>query len=360
MSLGRVSAAALVCLILPFWSESASAQQPSASSNQRHTGGGLLYFASYRERDNPAAVQNRHIVGPLFTIYWSDVEPQQGKFAWEALDRQTAPWLKAGKKVAVRIMWVSSGNWEEPAADRPTPAWVVEQGARTAVAEKTARKTYIPLVWDPIYRQHSQAFLAEVARKFDGDPNILFIDVTPGAETNPYRFRRINVIEPEFKQRFTAAEASDGRKYSHELWLETVRQSVDDAVARFKQTRLLVTLNVGSLDGPEQFQQIGKHCVERGCFVGQNGLNGRSYLDDSPRRRAFRDWGGRTGLYFEMVDPSGGATGTLMEVMQAAERIRCDYLGVYAADVLRGTPGYKDYDPSYEMALEYGARVVGK
>ena len=51
-------------------------------------------------------------------------------------------------------------------------------------------------------------------RKFDGDPNILFIDVTPGAETNPYRFRRINVQEPEFKTRFAETPASDGRKYT--------------------------------------------------------------------------------------------------------------------------------------------------
>ncbi|MBI3465415.1 MAG: hypothetical protein HY000_20520 [Planctomycetes bacterium] len=61
-----------------------------------------------------------------------------------------------------------------------------------------------------------------------------------------------------------------------------------------------------------------------------------------------------------MVDPSGGMTGTLMEVMQAAEQIGCDYLGVYAVDVLRGTRGHPDYDPSYEAGLEYGARVVGK
>ncbi|MBI3466294.1 MAG: hypothetical protein HY000_25045, partial [Planctomycetes bacterium] len=289
------STATLIILVVSLPSEAAAAQPARAAS--REAGGGLLYFASYRERNNTTAVQNPHIVGPLLTIYWSDVEPEEDKFAWEGIDQQMAPWLEAGKKVAVRIMWVSSGNWEEPAADRPTPAGVIEKGAKTVSAEKTARKTHIPLVWDPVYRACAKTFLAEAARKFDGDPNILFIDITPGAETNPYRFRRINVIEPEFKQRFTAAAASDGRKYSHELWLETVKQSVDDAVAAFKQTKLLVTLNVGSLDGPEQFQQIGKHCVDRGCLVGQNGLNGRSYRDDSPRRRAFLDWGERTGLY---------------------------------------------------------------
>jgi hypothetical protein len=46
--------------------------------------------------------------------------------------------------------------------------------------------------------------------------------------------------------------------------------------------------------------------------------------------------------------------------MQAAERIGCDYLGVYATDVLKGTRGQKNFDPEYEQALEYGAKALGK
>jgi len=116
-------------------------------------------------------------------------------------------------------MWSSSGNWPEPAAKHPTPQFVLDAGAVTVRSESS--KTNVPLFLDPIYRRCANRFLAEVARKFDGDPNVLFVNVTPGAETNPYRFRRINVNEPEFKTRFTEKAASDGRKYAHELWLET-------------------------------------------------------------------------------------------------------------------------------------------
>ncbi len=319
---------------------------------------GLLYFASYQERDNPAPARNPYVIGALFTIYWSDVEPREGVFDWTALDRRIAVWTAAGKKVALRIMWSSSGNWPEPAAKHPTPQFVLNAGAVTVHSESS--KTDIPLFWDPIYRKHAARFLREVARKFDGDPNVLFVDVTPGAETNPYRFRRINVAEPEFKPRFLAASASDGQRYSHQLWLETVKQSVDVAKAAFQKTPLLVTLNVGSLDGPEQFEPMGTHAVSRGCYVGQNGLNSRSYNEDSPRKTAFRDWGAKTRLYFEMVDASGNNTGSLMDVMKAAERIGSHYLGVYAADVLRGTKGQGNFDPEYEAALAYGAKVIGK
>ena len=183
----------------------------------------------------------------------------------------------------------------------------------------------------------------------------------PGAETNPYRFRRINVQEPEFKQRFAEAAASDGRTYSHELWLETVKQAVTDATEVFRKTKLLVTLNVGSLDGPNQMQLIGDHCVARGCYVGQNGLRGNNYMKAGPRASPFLGWGQKTKLYFEMLDAtSAGTTGPLLDVMKRAEDIGCDYLGVYSADVLKGTPGQPDYDLEYAKALEYGAQALGK
>jgi hypothetical protein len=319
---------------------------------------GLLFFASYPERDNVAAITNPHIIGALHTIYWTNIEPREGQFDWSDIDRRVARWSMAGKKVALRIMWSSSGNWPEPAAKRPTPQWVLEKGAVTV--RSNSSRTDIPLVWDPIYRRYARLFLQEVARKFDGDPNILFIDITPGAETNPYRFRRINVQEPEFKQRFSQTSASDGRKYSHELWLETVRQSVADAVAAFATTKLLVTLNTGSLDGPSQMQQIGDYCVANGCYVGQNGLRGNNYAKDGPRASPFLQWGEQTRLYFEMLDATGaGTTGPLMDVMKRAQDIGCDYLGVYSADVLKGTSGQSDYDPDYAKALEYGARALG-
>lgn len=330
------------------WAGTLAAAQPT----------GLLYFASYPQRDNPAPAKNPHLVGALFTIYWSDVEKSEGVFDWSGLERRMEVWTKEGKKIALRIMWSSSGNWPEPAAKHPTPQFVLEAGAVTA--HSVSSKTDIPLPWDPVYRKHARRFLAELARKFDGDPNILFVDVTPGAETNPYRFRRINANEPEFKHRYAETVASDGRKYSHELWLATVKQGVDDAVEVFHKTPLLVTLNTGSIDGPEQFQAMGDYCVSRGCLLGQNGLNARSYDGESARKTAFQAWGAKTKFYFEMVDAAGSNTGSLLEVMKAAERIGCSYLGVYAVDVLRGTTGQNNYEAAYEEALAYGAKALGK
>jgi hypothetical protein len=107
-------------------------------------------------------------------------------------------------------------------------------------------------------------------------------------------------------------------------------------------------------------QQIGDYCVANGCYVGQNGLRGNNYAKDGPRASPFLQWGEQTRLYFEMLDATGaGTTGPLMDVMKRAQDIGCDYLGVYSADVLKGTSGQSDYDPDYAKALEYGARALG-
>ena len=327
---------------------------------QRAPGAGLLYYAKadYAHADNAAVIANPYLCGALFQIIWSEVEKEDGKCDWREVDRWLKPWLDARKSVAIRIMWVTSGAWPKPYYKTPTPKWVWEKGARFAFLEAT--RTEIPLVWDPIYKKYAMRFLEQFAARYGDNPRVLFVDVTPGAETNPYRFGLNNPANLAFKDSYASVKASDGRSYSEELWLETVKDWVDASARVLPKTPLLVTLNVGSLKGPDRAREIGEYCVSKGFYVGQNGLAGRSYQDpEVGRTKAFLEWSKRTKLFFEMVAGTGGRTGTLMEVMQAAERINCHYLNVYPEDVLRGTPGQKGYDPAYEAALKYGAERLG-
>ena len=330
---------------------------PAVCSAAGPSGRGLLFFASYPERANTAAIANPYVSGALHTFYWSNVEPAEGRYDWEDVDRRIRPWVEAGKQVALRIMWSSAGSWPEPAAKRPFPQWLTARGA--AAVNTPVSGAAVPLVWDPLYKVHARRLLREMARKFDGHPAIAFIDVTPGAETNPYR-ARMDRYEAGFREVFKNTPASDGRGYSEQLWAETVKWYIDEAAAAFRSTKLLVTLNVGSLDGPSRFREFGEHAVSKGMFVGQNGLNRNSYQSGSERKNLFAEWDNRTQLYFEMNAALGGTTGSLMEVMKAAERIDCDYLGVYAVDVLKGTRGQPRFDAAFEEALKYGAEAIGK
>ncbi|MFZ5830866.1 MAG: hypothetical protein ACOY3P_12295 [Planctomycetota bacterium] len=338
------------------------ARRGAGSSPSGETGGGLLYYAKNdvgSAADNTAAIANPYITGALFQVIWSEVEKSDGQYDWAELDRWMKPWIDAKKKVAVRIMWSTSGNWPRPFYKTPTPRWVWQKGAKFAFHQPSG--TEMPLIWDPIYCQYAWRFLKEFAARYDGHPALLFVDVTPGAETNPYRFGTINKRYPEFKNEFAKIRTSDGRSYSEDLWLETIKRWVDESDRTFEKAPLLVTLNVGGLDGPDRSAEIGDYCVARGFYVGQNGLAAGSYRSLAQGRAvAFVRWSKETKLFFEMAHGTRGSKGELMEVMKAAERIGCDYLNVYPEDVLRGTSGQRTYDPSYEEALKYGARVVRK
>lgn len=350
----------------------------AAPAVTREPAGGIFYYEGYVGRDNTEAVNNPHIIGPLFQLYWSEIERQPGEFDWSAWDRRLAPWLKAGKKFALRLMWCSSGNWPHPASKTPTPAWVWAAGAK--FAKYPLNDTEIPLFWDPIYKQFARRFMAEVARKFGDDPRLVLVDVTPGAETNPYRFRVFNAWRPQFKDEYAAVRASDGRAYTDALWLETLRDYIDASAAAFPRTPLLVTLNVGGMTG-DRLGEIGAYCVGRGFYVGQNGLSPTNPRPGTRRAELFGGWAKDTRVFFEMVDATGdnlaalmrrwgkppvpGAkdepdTSTLADYIGSAEAMRCSYFNVYAEDVIKGTRGTKTYDPAWEEALKRGAAVLGR
>lgn len=332
-----------------------------AARPRREPAAGLLYYAKadYAFADNLAVIANPHICGAFFQIVWSEVEKADGQCDWREIDAWLRPWLAAKKSVAIRIMWVTSGAWPKPYYKTPTPRWVWEQGAKFAYLEAT--RTEIPLVWDPIYRKYALRFLEQFAARYGDHPQLLFVDVTPGAETNPYRFGLNNPANLAFKDTYARTKASDGRSYSEDLWLATVKDWIDASARVLKHTPLLATLNVGGLHARDRSVEIGDYCVSRGFYVGQNGLAGRSYQDPAqPRTQAFHRWAKETRLFFEMVAGTGSRTGTLMEVMQAAERINCSYLNVYPEDVLRGTPGSRNFDPAYAAALQYSAAALGR
>ena len=326
----------------------------SSGASLENNSAGILYFHSYGKELTQDVIDNPYIIGGLYTIVWNEIEPQKGKYNWEKVDQFIKRWTDSGKKVALRIMWSMSGYWKNPSAHTPTPQWVWEEGAKFAYHEKS--NTQIPLFWDPIYYMHAMNLLREINRHFGCNQNILFIDITPGAETNPFRFGTIHRKDPAYKAVFENTRASDGRTYSDELWHTTVIDWINSTAKIVTDIPCLVTLNVGSLNGKNFFEDFGQCAVDNGMYVGQNGLKEGSYEQrDMQRKELFIRWSKQTKLFFEMVHAAETAnTGTLQGVMEAAKRIHCSYLNVYAVDVIKSTVGNKNYNPQWERAMKNG------
>jgi len=109
-------------------------------------------------------------------VPWSFLEPKEGEFNWSLLDTPAQRWVARGKKIAIRVS--CSESWLRYA----TPRWVQDAGAKGVEFEfgkgpRAGGPLWDPDYLDPVFLQKLDHFLAAMARRFDGNPNVAFIDV---------------------------------------------------------------------------------------------------------------------------------------------------------------------------------------
>jgi hypothetical protein len=109
-------------------------------------------------------------------VPWSFLEPQEGRFNWSLLDTPAQRWIDKGKQIALRIS--STESWMRWA----TPEWVHAAGARgynftTGKGVDPNGPFWEPDYKDPVFLKKLDNFLAAMARRYDGNPNVAFIDI---------------------------------------------------------------------------------------------------------------------------------------------------------------------------------------
>ena len=109
-------------------------------------------------------------------IPWSYIEPEEGRFAWSVLDTPAQRWIAKGKQVAFRI--TASESWTRWA----TPKWVHDAGAkgydfRPGRGIEASGPFWEPDFDDPVFLRKLDHFLAAMAARYDGNPEVAFVDV---------------------------------------------------------------------------------------------------------------------------------------------------------------------------------------
>jgi len=113
---------------------------------------------------------------------WGDLEPKEGEYHWEIIDRDLEAWAKLGKQFAFRVAGASSHSkdfWV-------TPKYVFDAGATYSRFEinnpkletlGTPGSKLVPVFDHPIYMQKVEKFVRALAARYDGNPNLAFIDI---------------------------------------------------------------------------------------------------------------------------------------------------------------------------------------
>ena len=114
------------------------------------------------------------------TVYlrlpWAFIEPEEGKFNWAVVDTPAQRWIADGKKVSFRFTCCES--WLRWA----TPEWVHQAGAKGinfhfGKGPAEDGPLWAPIYDDPVFLEKLDRFLAEAGKRYNGNPDIEFIDV---------------------------------------------------------------------------------------------------------------------------------------------------------------------------------------
>lgn len=145
--------------------------------------GWVLYFYSnipdnYGSRLAPSDTVDEFpgVTTVYLRIPWSYVEPEEGRFCWSVVDAPAQRWIAKGKQVAFRFS--CSESWLRYA----TPEWVQKAGARghnfvSGQGVKPDGPLWEPDYDDPVFLEKLDHFLAAAAARYDGNPEVAYIDV---------------------------------------------------------------------------------------------------------------------------------------------------------------------------------------
>lgn len=106
---------------------------------------------------------------------WSWLEPEEGKFNWNAIDTPAQRWIERGGQVAFRI------TVSETIPDA-TPKWVADAGAKVIRWNWTKGPSPDGRLWecvpdDPVFLEKYGNFLKALASRYDGRRELAFIDI---------------------------------------------------------------------------------------------------------------------------------------------------------------------------------------
>lgn len=187
----------------------------------------------------------------LSTVYlrvpWAFIEPAEGHFNWALLDTPAQRWIAKGKRVALRI--TCSENWVRYA----TPEWVRTSGARGffydfGKGRKENGSAWDPDFDDPIFLAKLEHFLAALAARYDGNPNVAFIDIgSYGLWGEGHTHMSSQVPE---------AEA-----------LSIVKKHIDIHVNYFKKTLLCINDDVAGNDKPGRHFPETDYAISKGVTL---------------------------------------------------------------------------------------------
>lgn len=117
-----------------------------------------------------------------YRFNWVEIEPEKGKFNWNLIDDRLERLQKTGGSLALRVMSASahsSGYYSSPKwlFDLGCKGYEYNVGGGDPTSGGKAITRIEPEYADPIYLAEHSAFIAALGKRYDGHPNMEFLDI---------------------------------------------------------------------------------------------------------------------------------------------------------------------------------------
>lgn len=187
----------------------------------------------------------------LSTIYlrvpWAFLEPEEGRFNWSLFDAPARRFGAKGHKIAIRV--TSTESWLRDA----TPRWVQKAGAKGLTftfgeGPDPNGPLWEPDYLDPVFLTKLDAFLAAMAQRYDGNPDVAFIDVGSFGM-------------------WGEGHTGFGAQLDDDATLEAVKVHIDLYAKHFKKTLLAISDDVAGPSKPGAHQPTTDYALSKGVTL---------------------------------------------------------------------------------------------
>lgn len=132
---------------------------------------------SDREKLKALAADPR-ISGLSVMLGWRQLEPEQGKLDWQAVDKLLDLVREQGKTLILRVSTCGSKG-DDARCD--TPAWVFEEGAKSITyKDADGKERLMPIYWDSVYLAKWSNFVRALGERYDNNSSIQSVGITGG------------------------------------------------------------------------------------------------------------------------------------------------------------------------------------
>lgn len=183
---------------------------------------------------------------------WVFFEPNRDEYDFSLIDGAIEKFKRAGLQISLRITVSETGD------EYATPKWVFEDGAKEIRWDtnkggiSSSGNAVMPDYDDPVFLNHLDDFVGELAKRYDGNPNIAYIDLGSLGVWGEGHTSNSGVSISE----------------------SAVRAQLDIYSKHFKKTKVLL------LDNTHNFMNVKEYAIEKGFGYRNDSFTGT--FDQAP------------------------------------------------------------------------------